>query len=284
MKETIINEIIVYDISEVRKQLFDTAMKFDSALWDKTKNFMINVFENEWMSIILKSEAKIEAIKMYSMKSKKRELIDEIFDKLHDQRKMHWIKESTTHEASVFVVWRQMSNDERKKRVVIDIRDLHKIVEFDSYSMSLQTNIISAVADSKYISMIDAAAFFYQFRVKTADRHKLTIVSHREQKYFFVALMSFKNSFAYAQRRIDIILRNIKRFCRVFIDDIIIFSNTLKEHIEHLSTMFQRLLDYDIKLNSCKAFLNFSSVALLDQHVNDFELHVVKNKIAVILN
>jgi hypothetical protein len=41
------------------------------------------------MSIILKSEAKIEAIKMYSMKSKKRELIDEIFDKLHDQRKMH---------------------------------------------------------------------------------------------------------------------------------------------------------------------------------------------------
>jgi hypothetical protein len=177
-----------------------------------------------------------------------------------------------------------MSNDERKKRVVIDIRDLHKIVEFDSYSMSLQTNIISAVADSKYISMIDAAAFFYQFRVKTADRHKLTIVSHREQKYFFVALMSFKNSFAYAQRRIDIILRNIKRFCRVFIDDIIIFSNTLKEHIEHLSTMFQRLLDYDIKLNSCKAFLNFSSVALLDQHVNDFELHVVKNKIAVILN
>jgi hypothetical protein len=117
---------------------------------------------------------------MYSMRSKKRELIDEIFDKLHDQRKMHWIKESTTHEALVFVVWRQMSNDERKKRIVIDVRDLNKIVEFDSYSMSLQTNIISVVADFKYISMIDAAAFFYQFRVKTIDRHKFTIISHRE--------------------------------------------------------------------------------------------------------
>jgi hypothetical protein len=48
--------------------------------------------------------------------------------------------------------------------------------------------------------------------------------------------------------------------------------------------MFQRLFNHDIKLNSCKAFLNFSSIALLDQHVNDFELHVVKNKIAAILN
>ncbi len=64
MKKIIINEIIVYDISEVRKQLFNIAMKFDSALWDKTENFMIHVLENIWMSIILKSETKIEAIKM----------------------------------------------------------------------------------------------------------------------------------------------------------------------------------------------------------------------------
>jgi hypothetical protein len=91
-----------------------------------------------------------------------------------------------------------MSDDERKKRVVINIRDLNKIVEFDSYSMFFQTNIINAVTDAKYISMIDAAAFFYQFRVKIADRHKLIVISHREQKYFFVASMNFKNSFAYA--------------------------------------------------------------------------------------
>jgi hypothetical protein len=37
------------------------------------------------------------------------------------------------------------------------------------------------------------------------------------------------------------------------------------------------------RLNSCKAFFSFSSVALLEQHVDDFELHAVKDKIAVIL-
>ncbi len=48
--------------------------------------------------------------------------------------------------------------------------------------------------------------------------------------------------------------------------------------------MFQRLLKHDIKLNLCKAFLSFSSVVLLEQHVDDFELHAVKNKIVIILN
>jgi hypothetical protein len=177
-----------------------------------------------------------------------------------------------------------MINGEKKERVVVDIRDLNKITETDSYSMPLQVDIISIVAECKFIFVIDAVAFFYQFRVREKNRHKLTVVSHREQEYFFVAFMSFKNSSAYAQRRIDIILRDIKHFCRAFIDDIIIFSSILNEHLKHLSRVFHRLLEHGIKLNSCKAFLDFSSVALLEQHVDGFRLHVVKDKIATILN
>jgi cleavage and polyadenylation specificity factor subunit 1 len=157
-------------------------------------------------------------------------------------------------------------------------------VKANSYSMSLQIDIISTVIDSKFIFVINAAVFFYQFRVQKKNRHKLIVVSHREQKYFSMISMNFKNLSAYAQRRIDIILRDLKNCCRAFIDDITIFSSTLEKHIKHLSMIFQRLLDYDIRLNSCKTFLNFSSVALFDQHVDEFELHAVKNKIAVILN
>jgi hypothetical protein len=215
------------------------------------------------MSIILKLEVKIEIVKVYSMNSTKRHLIDEIFDKLHDQQKMHWIIEFTTHDAFVFVVWR-MINEKKKERVIIDIRDLNKITKFDSYSMSLQFDVIEVVFDVKFIFVIDVAAFFYQFRVQKTDRHKLTVVSHREQKYFFVASMRFKNSSTYTQRRINIILRDLKHCCRAFIDDITIFSDTFNEHIKHLHLIFQRLLEYDIKLNSLKAFLDFSLIVLFD--------------------
>ncbi len=281
MKAKFSNEITIYETLTIQQQLFDTFNKY--SLWDKIENIVITVSEDEWMSIILKSEAKIETVKMYSMRFKKRELINETFDKLHHQNKMHWIIEFIFHDASIFVIWR-MINEEKKDKIIVDIRELNKIVKSDSYSMFLQIDIISTIADFKYIFVIDITIFFYQFRVRITDKHKLIVVSHREQKYFFVTFMNFKNSSTYAQRRINMILRDLKHCCKVFIDDIIIFSATLEKHVKHLSLIFQRLFDYDIKLNSCKTFLNFSSIALLEQHVDEFDLHAIKNKVVAILN
>jgi hypothetical protein len=282
MKKRFSNELIAYETFSTQQQLFNAIERY--SFWDKIENIVIKIFENEWMSIILKLDVKIEIVKMYSMRFKKRELIDETFDRLHNQKKMHWTKKFTAHEASMFVIWRQMSNEEKKRRVIVDIREFNKIVEFDSYSMLLQIDIISAIADFKFIFVVNVAVFYYQFRVRTADRHKLIVVFHREQEYFFVTSMSFRNSSAYAQRRINMILRDLKHCCRAFIDDIIIFSATFEQHVEHLFMIFQRLFDYDIKLNSCKTFLRFSSIVLLKQHVDEFELYAVKDKIAVILN
>ena len=50
----------------------------------------------------------------------------------------------------------------KKKRVVVDIRALNKIAEIDTYSMSLQFDIIFSVIECEYISTVDATAFFHQ--------------------------------------------------------------------------------------------------------------------------
>jgi hypothetical protein len=197
LKKTSLDEIIVYDTSKVRQLLLNTINRFKSSLWDRIENITMNVFENQWMSITLKFDVKIETIKVYSMSSSEKDLIDETFNKLHDQDKMHWTTKLIAHDASIFVVWR-MINEERKNKIIVIIRKLNKIVKSNSYSMSLQIDIISTVAKCKFISVIDAAIFFYQFRVQKKNRHKLTVVSHREQKYFSVTSMNFKNSSAYA--------------------------------------------------------------------------------------
>jgi hypothetical protein len=166
------------------------------------------------MFVILKSEIKIEVIKIYSIRSKKRQFINDTINKLHEQKKMHWIKKSINHEIFVFVIWR-MINEKQKKWMIIDIHNLNKIVKFDFYSMFLQVNIISTVVDFKFISIIDAAIFFYQFRIRILNKHKLIVISHRKREYFSVAFMNFKNSLTYAQRQINIILRDLKHCCRI---------------------------------------------------------------------
>ena len=61
-----------------------------------------------------------------------------------------------------------------------------------------------------------------------------------------------------------------------------IFSRTLKEHIDHLRQVFILFEKYDIFINPIKVFLGYSSVQLLDQKVNSLELYTAEDKLKTI--
>ena len=238
------------------------------------------------MSIATQSNAKVKAAKIYLLESQNRQLINEVFDKLHAEGRMKYTSQSTSHDYFVFVVWRTISGSdesERKNRIVIDIRDFNKIVIIDFYFMSLQSDITIFVADCQYISVFDAADFFHQWLVKLADRHKLIVVSHRNQKQFNVAVMKFKNSSLYVQRKINSLLRAFRVFARVYVNDIVVFNHTLKKHLSHLNQIFQLFEFYDISLSFKKFFLDYFTVALLEQKMNAFEFIIVVDKLAAII-
>ena len=207
------NGITVYGEPSVRDELIAVAESFPN-LWQDTGS-TVNIPPDEWMPINIKEGAKVEASKVYPLGPSDREFVDNEFNKLHSQGRMQFSTEPTPHGYPVFVVWRTLHKPGeepiRKGRVVVDIRGLNKISESDSYPMPLQTDITSAVSGCQYIIVFDAASFFHQWLVRQEDRHKLTVVSHRGQEQFNVAVMGFKNSPPYVQRKIDGILRDFRR-------------------------------------------------------------------------
>ena len=56
------------------------------------------------MSIELKSDVKIETAKMYSLDFANKKFVNEIFDKLHAQKRMKYIIQSTSHDYSIFAI------------------------------------------------------------------------------------------------------------------------------------------------------------------------------------
>ena len=203
-------------------------------------DFIVNIFENEWMFINFKFETVFKFNKMYFLKVKNRNFIDVIFDKLHQQNKLHWTIQFISFNYSVFVVWRDIFTNQ-KERVMINIKDLNDIIENDSYSLSLQSDIIVEIVDSLYISIIDAVNWFHQFNVQRKNRHKFTIVTHREQKKFNVIFMNYKNSFSYVQRQTNKLLRSYKQFVKTYVNDIIIHFKTLQKHLNHLRIFFSNV-------------------------------------------
>ena len=284
------NGVTIYGNDPVAVKLAEVVNRYPE-VWENPGGFA-NVPENEWMRVPLIDDwqSKIKAMRLgrvYSLGPVERQLVDEMFDKLHQQGRMQWASNHSPSGYPVFVAWRTQYKDGnavKKGRVVVDIRNLNKITVPDIYPTPSQSDILAALANKRYISVVDAVSFFYQWRIHPDDRNRLTVVSHRGQETFNVAIMGYMNSAAYVQRQLDNKLRDLHEFVRAYIDDIIIFSDTLDDHLDHLDRLFSRLKELNIHLAPTKAYIGFPSVVMLGIRVDSLGLTTPEEKLRAIAN
>ncbi len=281
LEHGLFNGVTAYGTTSVVNQL-DALVRTYQADVFVDSGTTVDVPEDEWMPINLKPDAKPKPGRVYPLGSRDRDVLDKTFDELHRQGKLHWSTQPTSFSYPAFVVWRELPGGERKGRVVVDIRGLNEIAESDTYPLPLQSDIISAVAGYDYISTVDARAWFHQFNVKRSDRSKFTVISHRGQEESSVALMGYKGSPPYVQRQTDKLLRQHREYARAYVDDMIIFSRTLEEHLKHLATVFQLFRNKRVSLSPTKSYLGYPSVVLLGQRVDSLGMSTSAEKIAAI--
>ena len=252
---TISFNITIYDSSSIVQQRLQSIAKIFFNIW-KNNDDTINVFEKNWMSIKIIFDIKSESSRVYFVDSQDRKFINQKFNKLQREKKINWIRDATSYDFFVFVVWKIVhalnKNSIKKNKVVIDIRDFNKMSKSNDYFMSLQSNIINFVNERSYVNVMNAIEFFHQWLIKIANRHKLIVVSHKDNEQFNVIIMKFRNNSTYVQRQIDIILRDFRDFVRVYVNDIVMFNKTLEKHIEHLIKIFElfRKMNIVLKLNN----------------------------------
>ena len=286
LETTMPNGITVYGDSSAYNRISTVADAYPT-VWGPA-NGVVNVPEDQWMSIPIIPNAKPEPAKVYPLSPEDRRFVDKEFDLLHRQGKLSWTSGPTPYAFPCFVVWKTIhipgKPPERKGRVVTDIRGLNKISMFDAYPMTLQTDVIAAVLGCPFISVMDCASFFHQWLVQLADRHKLTVVSHRGSEQWNVAVMGYRNSQAYVQRQIDRLLYEYRHFAKAYVDDVVVFSQSLEEHLRHLNQVFSLFAKMNVVLKPSKTYLGYPSVSLLGQRVDSLGLSTAEEKLEAILS
>ena len=199
------------------------------------------------------------------------------------KNKLFWIDQFIFYDYSMFVVWR-IVNDKRKNRIIIDIQNLNKINMFNAYSISLQFDIFFVVMNAFYINVMNCVSFFHQWLIRVLNRHKLIVVNHRNSKQWNVTMINYRNSLIYVQRQINFILKNYRHFVKIYVDDIVVFFNSLKKHLRHFNQIFILFKRMNIALKFIKTFLKYFTISLLNQRVNSLNLIIVTNKLKIILN
>ena len=118
--------------------------------------------------------------------------------------------------------------------------------------------MLDTLGPATIFTTLDLESGFWQIPVHYEDRHKTafnTIEGHYE---FRVLPFGLTNAPATFQRTMDRVLRSHRKYCRVFIDDIIIFSHSVEEHFTHLQKVMDSINKamLTIKLKKCKFFKN----------------------------
>ena len=89
------------------------------------------------------------------------------------------------------------------------------------------------------------------------DRDKTTFVSHRGAFRYVRMPFGLRNAPASFQRSLDILLSGVKwKTCLVYLDDVIVFSKSVDDHIAHIDEVLRILGDAGIslKLRKCEFF------------------------------
>ena len=150
----------------------------------------------------------------------------------------------------------------RKKKVVINIRELNKIIVSNNYSISLQKNIVIVIQKCIFINVVDYNEQFHLFLIKKNYRQRFIIVFYKGFEHFNITTIKFKNSVSYVQKKMNEFLYSYRHFARCYIDNIIIFSRSAKEYFQHLKTIFALFARFKIILKSKKSYLNYLSIIL----------------------
>lgn len=123
-------------------------------------------------------------------------------------------------------------------RPVVDNRKLNQVLIWDAYPLPPQSEIIALILGCPYMTCIDSALFFYQWRVYSSDWYKQTVVTYWGQEIFNVLLMGYCDLPAYKQCQIDWLLQSFKVYAKSYVDNIVIFFKTLSDHTFHLRQIF----------------------------------------------
>lgn len=254
----------------------------------KDNSETINIPEDRWMRVPLvddwRERLKAKA-RAYPASPRDINVISEIFDRLHQQRRMKWSLHPTPFTFPVFVVWKtvlQNNQHIQKGRAVIDIRALNEVTQKDLYPLPVLDALLSLLCGKKYISVFDGSGWFHQWRVHPHDIDKFTIISPRGQETMLVAPMGFKNSVAHVQRQIDHELRSHASYARAYVDDTVVFSDTFDDHCRHIEAVLATFQRLRASLNPAKSFVGFPSLSLLGKRVDGFGLSTPQDKVAAL--
>nr|CAD1820409.1 unnamed protein product [Ananas comosus var. bracteatus] len=168
-------------------------------------------------------------------------------------------------------------------RLCIDYRALNKVTVKNKYPIPLVADLFDQLGGAKFFTKLDLRSGYYQVRIAEGDEEKTACVTRYGAYEFLVMPFGLTNAPAtFCTLMNKLFHPYLNRFVVVYLDDIVVYSNTLEEHVEHLRTIFQVLRENQLYVKREKCSFAKEEVHFLGHWIGRGQLHMDQQKVRAI--
>ena len=129
-------------------------------------------------------------------------------------------------------------------RFCVDYRALNAVPKPDLFPMPRIDDLLDQLGKSKYFSTLDLASSYWQIGVESESREKTAFIMSHGLYEFRVMPFGLTNAPAVFQRLVQQVLSGLNPmespdFVAVYLDNVLVFSETTEDHLTHLSRVVE---------------------------------------------
>ena len=172
-----------------------------------------------------------------------------------------------------------------KWRVCVDFMDLNKACPKDPFPMSQIDQLVDVTIGHPRMSFLDAFQGYHQIPLALEDQEKTAFVTPTGNYHYKVMSFGLKNTGSTYQRMMTKMFESqLGKNIKVYIDDMVVKSKEVSDHVEDLGNIFETLREHKLCLNASKCSFGVGSGKFLGYMVTHRGIEVNPAQVKVINN
>jgi len=172
-----------------------------------------------------------------------------------------------------------VKKSDRSWRFCIDYRALNDRTSKDKFLIL----VVDKLRGARFFTKLDLRSGYHQVRMHPADIEKTAFHTHHGHFEFLVMPFGLPNAPATFQALMNEVLRPfLRRFVLVFFDDILIYSSSWSEHLQHVVLVFSALRAHGLYLKRSKCSFGALSVDYLRHVISTDDVAMDNDKVVVV--
>ncbi len=153
---------------------------------------------------------------------------------------------------------------------------LNALIKRNCYSILLINEVLAWIQDSKYLTQLNIIITFNKLRMSSESENLTTFVTFFNVYKYRVMLFELTNESASFQHYInDVLFECLHKFCQIYLNNILIYSKTLKEHRTYVKEVLDKLREVDLQIDIDKCEFKIQKISFLELliFINDLQMN-----------